>query len=92
MKVVGLDQKLKTRRRKMSREQSDGEDSVVETLKFDAIVMSNGWDDVTVALQLLSHLEGDILNVPVLVPEAKRATQDGLVRALTEHHGSPGIQ
>ena len=30
---------------------------------FDAIVRSNGWDDDTVALQLLSHLEGDALNV-----------------------------
>ena len=29
--MVGLDQKLETRRREMSREQSDGEDSVVET-------------------------------------------------------------
>ena len=26
---------------------------------FDAIVLSNGWDDATAALQLLSHLEGD---------------------------------
>ena len=37
---------------------------------FDAIVRSNGWDDDTVALQLLSHLEGDMLNVTLLVPEA----------------------
>ena len=29
---------------------------------FDAVVRSNGWDDATVALQLLSHLEGDALN------------------------------
>ena len=35
---------------------------------FDAIVLSNGWDDVTAALQLLSHLEGDALNVALLVP------------------------
>ena len=35
---------------------------------FDAIVLSNGWDDATAALQLLSHLEGDALNVAVLVP------------------------
>ena len=28
---------------------------------FDAIVLSNGWDDATAALQLLSHLEGDML-------------------------------
>ena len=26
---------------------------------FDAIVLSNGWDDATAAVQLLSHLEGD---------------------------------
>ena len=35
---------------------------------FDAIVRSNGWDDDTVALQLLFHLEGDALNVALLVP------------------------
>ena len=29
---------------------------------------SNGWDDATAALQLLSHLEGDALNVALLVP------------------------
>ena len=62
---------------------------------FDAIVRSNGWDDATVTLKLLSDLEGDALNVTVLVPEAKRATRAGLVRALhygkiTEHYGSPG--
>ena len=57
---------------------------------FDAIVRSNGWDDATVALQLLSHLEGTALNVALLVPEVKRATRVGLVGALTEHYGSPG--
>ena len=29
---------------------------------FEAIVCSNGWDDVTAALQLLSNLDGDALN------------------------------
>ena len=38
---------------------------------FNAIVRSNGWDDATVALQLLSHKEGDALNVAQLVPEEK---------------------
>ena len=57
---------------------------------FDAIVQSNGWDDATVALQLLSHLEGDALNGALLVSEAKRATQAGLVGALAEHYSSPG--
>ena len=57
---------------------------------FDAIAQSNWWDDATAALQLLSHLEGDALNVAVLVPEVRQATQTGLVGAQTEHYGSPG--
>ena len=57
---------------------------------FDAIVRSNGWDGAMIALQLLSHLEGDALNVALLVPEAQRATWAGLVRALTNHYGLPG--
>ena len=57
---------------------------------FDAIAQSNGWDDATATLQLLSHLQGDALNVALLVPEARRATRTGLVGALTEHYGSPG--
>ena len=42
------------------------------------------------ALQLLSHLEGDALNVALLVPESRRATRVGLVGAMTAHYGSPG--
>ena len=57
---------------------------------FDAIVISNGWDDATAALQLLSHLEGDALNVALLVPATRRASRVGLVDALTAHYGSPG--
>ena len=38
---------------------------------FEAIACSNGWDDVTAALQLLSHLDGDALNVALLVPESQ---------------------
>ena len=49
---------------------------------FDAIVLSNGWDDATAALQLLSHLEGDALNVALLVLESRRASRVGLVGAL----------
>ena len=37
---------------------------------FAAIACSNGWDDVTAALQLLSHLDGDALNVALLIPES----------------------
>ena len=58
---------------------------------FDAIVLSNGWDDVTAALQLLSHLEGDALNVALLVPASRQASWIGLVGALSAHYGSPGL-
>ena len=51
---------------------------------------SNEWDGVTAALQLLSHLDGDALNVALLVPETQRVLSGVLVRALSEHYGSPG--
>ena len=48
---------------------------------FEAIVCSNSWDDVTAALQLLSHLDGDALNVALLIPESL---------SLSDHYNSPG--
>ena len=57
---------------------------------FDVIVLSNGWDDAAAALQLLSHLEGDALNVALLVPMSRRTSRTGLVDALSAHYGSPG--
>ena len=57
---------------------------------FDAIVLSNGWDDATAALQLLSHPEGDALNVAMLVPMSHRTSITGLVDALLANYGSPG--
>ena len=53
---------------------------------FDAIVLSNGWDDATAALQLLSHLEEDALNVALLVPVLRRTLRVGLVDALSEYY------
>ena len=46
---------------------------------FDAIVLSNSWDDATAALQLLSHLQGDALNVALLVLMARRTSRKDLV-------------
>ena len=43
------------------------------------IVRSNGWDNDTAALQLFSHLEGDALNVALLVPLSCRLSRTGLV-------------
>ena len=57
---------------------------------FQAIVCANGWDDSTTALQLLSHLEGDALNVALLVLAPRRTSRLGLVDELSEHYGSPG--
>ena len=57
---------------------------------FEAIARSNGWDNDTAALQLFSHLEGDVLNVTHLVPLARRLSRSGIVEALTAHYGSPG--
>ena len=57
---------------------------------FDAMVLSNGWDDATAALQLLSHLEGDALDVALFVPMSHRTSRTALVDALSAHYGSPG--
>ena len=58
---------------------------------FDAIVCSNGWDDVTAALQLLSHLNGDALNVALLVPESRRVVPGFLIKSLSDHYNAPGV-
>ena len=57
---------------------------------FEAIVRSNGWDDVTAALQLLSHLEGDALNVALLVPESRRVVPGFFIKSLSDHYNAPG--
>ena len=57
---------------------------------FEAIVCLSGCDEVTAALQLVAHLEGDTLNVALLVPKSQRVLPGVLVRALSEHYGSPG--
>ena len=51
---------------------------------------SNGWDNDTAALQVFSHLEGDALNVALLVPLSRRLSRTGLVGAPSAHYGSPG--
>ena len=57
---------------------------------FDAIVLSNGWGDATAALQLLSHIQEDVLSVALLVPMPLRASRKALTDALSSHYGSPG--
>ena len=57
---------------------------------FEAIVCSNGWDDVTAALQLLSHLDGDAINVALLILEYRRVVPGILIRSLSDRYNSPG--
>ena len=57
---------------------------------FEAIVGSHGWDGVTAALQLLSHLDGDALNVAFLVPESRRVVPGFLIKSLSDHYNAPG--
>ena len=57
---------------------------------FETNVCSNGWDDVTAALQLLSHLDGDALNVALWVPESRRVVPGFLIKSLSDHYSSPG--
>ena len=52
---------------------------------------SNGWDDVTAALQLLYHLDGDALNVALLVPESQRVKPGFLIKSLSEHYNARGV-
>ena len=56
----------------------------------EARVCSNGWIDVTAALQLLSHLDGDAHNVALLIPESRRVVLGFLIRSLSDHYNSPG--
>ena len=39
---------------------------------FKAIAKLNGWGDETAALQLFAHLEGEVLNVALLMPEGEQ--------------------
>ena len=56
---------------------------------FEAIVRSNGWDEMTAALQLIAHLDGEALNVALLVPKAHRICPGVLLKTLSAHYASP---
>ena len=57
---------------------------------FEAIVCSNGWDEVTALLQLVAHLDGEALNVALLVTESQRILPSVLLKTLSAHYASPG--
>ena len=56
---------------------------------FQAIMKSNGWMDGTAALQLFAHLDGEALNVALLMPEGEWADWKRLSQGLSDYHNSP---
>ena len=44
---------------------------------------SNGWSEATAALQLVAHLDGEALNVALLMPEEERGKWGGLSNGLS---------
>ena len=57
---------------------------------FQAIAKSNGWTDETAALELFAHLDGEALNVALLMPEGERENWEGLSQGLSEYYNLPG--
>ena len=55
-----------------------------------AIVRSNGWSLMTAALQLFAHLDGEALNVALLMPVKQRERWKDLVDGLSDYYNSPG--
>ena len=48
-----------------------------------------GWDEMTAALQLIAHLDGEALNVALLIPEGQHRRPGVLLETLSAHHISP---
>ena len=51
---------------------------------------SNGWTDETAALQLFVHLDGEALNVALLMPEGEHAEWKGLSQGLSDYYIQAG--
>ena len=56
---------------------------------FAAIACSNGWSPTTAALQLFAHLDGEALNVALLMPVEERERWRAFVRGLSDYFNSP---
>ena len=57
---------------------------------FNAVAKSNEWDEEMAALQLFTHLEGNVVNVTLLIPEDKRATLTGMSQVISDYYNSLG--
>ena len=59
-------------------------------LVFQAITKSNGWSPDTAALQLFAHLDGEALQVALLLPDKIRERWKDLVDELSAYYKTPG--
>ena len=59
-------------------------------LVFQAITKSNGWSPDTAALQLFAHLDGEALQVALLLPDKIRESWKDLVDELSANYKTPG--
>ena len=50
---------------------------------------SNGWSPTTAALQLFAHLDGEALNVALLMPVEEREQWTAFARGLSDYFNSP---
>ena len=57
---------------------------------FEAILCSNGWDDVTAALQLVSLWTEMHSTWRLLIPESQRVVPGFFLKSLSDHYNSPG--
>ena len=51
---------------------------------------SNGWSERTAAVQLFVHLDGEALDVALLMPEEEREQWEGLSNGPSEYYNAPG--
>ena len=57
---------------------------------FQAIVKSKGRTDGTVGASAVAHLDGEALNVALLMPEGEWANWESLSQGLSDYYNSPG--
>ena len=57
---------------------------------FEAITKSNRWSPDTAALQLFAHLDGEALQVALLMPDRIRERWKDLVNELSTYYNTPG--
>ena len=51
---------------------------------------SNGWSPTTAALQLFAHLDGEALNVALLMPVEEKEQWTTFARGVSDYFNSPG--